>query len=154
MSFTVKLCVNGSPKNSLTKNLNNVIEMQGDLKQNTSLIKPTFIFNTESMFDSNYIVVEEFKRSYFIENITAIRGKLWEVECSVDVLSSFRDAILNNTVIVDRQENNWNLYLNDDSFKCYQNPHIIQKEFPLGFNTQINSYVLLVAGKANLPEES
>ena len=46
--------------------------------------------------------------------------------------------------IVKRQENRWNLYLDDGSFKVYQNPMVLTKAFPQGFTTQ--EFVLAVAG--------
>ena len=78
-------------------------------------------------------------------NIRSIRNGLVEFSCHVDVLSSFATDIRNNIGVVKRQENKWNLYLNDGSFKVYQNPNVLTKAFPSGFTTQ--ELVLAVAGK-------
>lgn len=59
---------------------------------------------------------------------------------------SFADGIRNNTAIIKRQQEQWNLYLNDGSLKCYQDPIILTKAFPSGFTTQ--EFVLAVAGAA------
>ena len=88
--------------------------------------------------------IESFNRFYFVDNITSIRNGLIQFSCRVDVLMSYRTAIRKNNAIIKKQENKWNLYLNDGTFKAYQNPNVLTKAFPSGFTTQ--EFVLAVAG--------
>ena len=74
-----------------------------------------------------------------LRHIPAISGM-----CHVDALTSFANDIKANTAIIKRNENKWNLYLNDGTFKIYQNPDVLTKEFPSGFNAQ--EFILAVAG--------
>ena len=60
------------------------------------------------------------------------------------MLSTYADSIIELSGIIKRQENNWNLYLNDGSFKIYQNPIVQVKSFPNGFTEQ--EFVLSIAG--------
>ena len=85
-----------------------------------------------------------FGRSYFVNNITSVRNGVFEISAHVDVLSSFKTQIRGNAAIIRRQENKWNLYLNDGVFKVYQNPMVLTKEFPNGFSAP--EFVLAVAG--------
>lgn len=146
MSFDITLQVNKSEKNKMIKSITDIITVTGELKSETSIIDPVIMINCElsDVTKCNYMTIGSFGRSYFVNNIRSIRSGLVEFSCHVDVLSSFADAIKSNSAIVRRQENNWNLYLNDGSFKVYQNPIVLTKEFPSGFTTR--EFVLAVAG--------
>ena len=146
MPFDITLQINKSEKNKVTKSITDIITVSGELKSETSIIDPVIMINCElsDVTKCNYMTIGSFGRSYFVNNIRSIRSGLVEFSCHVDVLSSFADAIKSNSAIVRRQENNWNLYLNDGSFKVYQNPIVSTKAFPAGFANR--EFVLAVAG--------
>ena len=144
--MTITLQVSNSPKNALEKDVTTVASLSGVLKNSTSIINPTIIIEGDlsSYTNVNYMTIAEFGRSYFINNITSVTNSLFEISAHVDVLSSFSAEIKANKAIIHRQENNWNLYLDDGSFRVYQNPMVLTKAFPSGFTTQ--EFVLAVAG--------
>lgn len=144
--MTITLQVSKSPKNKLEKDVTTVASLSGVLKNSTSIINPTIIIEGDlsSYTNVNYMTIAEFGRSYFINNITSVTNSLFEISAHVDVLSSFSAEIKANKAIIHRQENNWNLYLDDGSFRVYQNPMVLTKAFPSGFTTQ--EFVLAVAG--------
>ena len=146
MAFNIVLQRNNSEMNRVTKSVDDLFTVSGVLKDGTSIIDPVIKIESDlsAVTGCNYLSIPDFGRSYFINNISSIRNGLVEFSCHVDVLSSFASEIRNNTAIIKRQENEWNLYLNDGSFKVYQNPTILTKAFPSGFTTQ--SFVLAVAG--------
>ena len=146
MAFNVTLQRNNSERNKLTKDISEILTVSGELKTETSIIDPVIIIECDlsAVTGCNYISIPAFGRSYFVNNIRSIRTGLVEFSCHVDVLSTFASEIRENTAIVRKQENNWNLYLNDGSFKIYQNPNVLTKAFPSGFTTQ--EFVLAVAG--------
>lgn len=146
MAFTIVLQKNNSEENKLTKELDTILRASGTLKSNTSIIDPVILMNCDlsAVVNCNYMTISDFKRSYFVRDIKSIRNGLVEFTCHVDVLSSFADSIKSNTAIIKRQENLWNLYLNDGTFKVYQNSSVLTKSFPSGFSTQ--EFVLAVAG--------
>lgn len=146
MSFTIKLQNNDSEPYRINKNLTDVEEEQATLKASCSITNPVFLLSLPNLPTFNYVTVEQFERSYFVQEIISVNNNIWEVRCAVDVLQSFKEEILNNTAIIKRQENDWNLFYNDSSFRCYQNPHIVLKEFPNGFTPDSSSYILAVAG--------
>lgn len=146
MAFEIMLQRNNSERNRITKDISNILTVSGELKAETSIIDPVIMIECDlsAVVGCNYISISAFGRSYFVNNIRSIRSGLVEFSCHVDVLSSFASEIRGNTAIVRRQENNWNLYLNDGSFKVYQNPNVLTKAFPSGFTTQ--EFVLAIAG--------
>lgn len=148
MPFNIVLKKNLSEKNKIDKVFaGNGVSLQGDLRDDTSIIDPVIIVQWDIVAASkyNYLEIGSFNRKYFITNIKTINRALIEISAHVDVLSSFATDIRKNKAIIKRQENKWNMYLNDGSFRTYQNPMILTKEFPNGFNTM--EFVLAVAGK-------
>lgn len=146
MAFNISLQRNNSERNKVTKDVENIMTVSGELKTETSIVDPVILIECDlsAVTGCNYVSIPTFGRSYFVNNIRSIRSGLVEFSCHVDVLSSFAAQIKQNTAIIRKQENNWNLYLNDGSFKIYQNPNVLTKAFPSGFTTQ--EFVLAVAG--------
>ena len=146
MAFTIKLQTNKSEATMFDKELTDVITLSGTLKEDTSIVDPVILFECklEDIVSCNYATIASFGRQYFITNIRSMRNNLVEISMHCDVLSSFAKQIRTNKAIVSRQENLWNLYLNDGSFHVYQNPSVLTRGFPSGFNTF--ELVLAVAG--------
>lgn len=144
--MTIKLCVNQSERNKIQKEITEIVTLTGVLKSSTSIIDPIILIEDDisNYVNCNYLLIEEFERSYFINDIVTIRNNLFEIHAHVDVITSFADSILENYGIIHRQEKDWNLYLDDGSFRVYQNPIVSIKEFSNGFNTL--EYVLAIAG--------
>lgn len=146
MSFQILLQVNISEKNRLDKDVTTISTLNGVLKNETSIINPIILVEGDlsSYVNCNYMQIPVFGRSYFVSNIRSIRRNLFEITAHVDVLSTYKSSIRANSAIIRRQENNWNLYLNDGVFRVYQNTMVLTKDFPSGFSTQ--EFVLAVAG--------
>lgn len=135
-----------SGRNYLSKNIETLLSVSGTLKESTSIIDPVIKIECDlsNLVQCNYMTIPDFGRSYFVNNIRSITADIAEFSCHVDVLSTYAQQIRSNNAIIKRQENRWNLYLNDGSFKVYQNPLVLTKAFPSGFTTQ--EFVLAVAG--------
>lgn len=144
--FEIILQTNKSEKNKLDKDVDNIITLSGILKTETSIIDPIILIEGDlsNFVTCNYMTIPLFNRKYFVTNIRSIRNGLFEISAHVDVLSSFTSQIRTNLAIIHRQENRWNLYLNDGTFRVYQNPMVLTREFPTGFSTF--EFVLAVAG--------
>ena len=146
MSFDIILQRNTSEPIKLDKTISNISTVNGTLKDGTSIIDPVIRIQCDmtDVKNCNYLTISEFGRSYFVNDIRSLTNSIVEFSCHVDVLSTYKNGIRGNTGIIQRQENQWNLYLNDGSLKVYQNPYIITKAFPSGFTTQ--EFVLAIAG--------
>lgn len=137
---------NNSEDTHVVKTLTTLQTFSGILREQCSIIDPVIVFEepVTSFVGANYLTIESFGRSYFILSITALDTYRTEISAHVDVLSSFATEIKANKGIVHRQENRWNLYLNDGVLRAYQNPMVDTIVFPSGFSGQ--SYVLLTSG--------
>lgn len=144
--MTILLQYNQTEKNALDKDTIDLVTLTGTLKAETSIIDPVIIieYDLSQLENCNYMTIHEFGRTYFIRNMRSIRNGLVEITGHVDVLTSFRSQIRDNTAIIRKQEKDWNLYLNDGTFKVYQNPQVLTRAFPSGFSQQ--EFVLAVAG--------
>lgn len=144
--FDISFYVNSSEKNKVDKTLTLIATLSGVLKESTSIIDPVIVIEGDltAFTGCNYMQIETFGRSYFVNNIRSISNGLIEISAHVDVLSTYKNAIRKNQAILRKQQNTWNLYLNDGSLRVYQDPEIIVKTFPSGFTTQ--EFVLAVAG--------
>lgn len=65
------------------------------LKTPVDIIRPSLIIESDEFLLYNYAYIPEFKRYYFIENITNQSNKRYLLDLKVDVLMSFKDDILN-----------------------------------------------------------
>lgn len=145
--MTLTLYTNTSENNKLTKTLTTLNTLTGNLKIGTSIIKPVIQVSDITIANikaCNYCYISDFGRYYFVTDIKSVNNNLWEITARVDVLSTYATQIRAQTAVIKRQENSWNLYLDDPLFKAYQNPNIVVKNFPNGFSTQ--NFVLAVAG--------
>lgn len=142
------LYTNNSDDKVVTKNITQLVELNGTLRENCSIIDPIITVSSDNVNNAiaaacNYAMIAQFGRYYFVNDIV-LKGKLWEIHMHVDVLASFQTQLKALDAVIARNENKYNLYLNDGYFKTYQNPHVSIKPFPSGFTDQ--SYVLAVAG--------
>lgn len=145
MSFDIVLQTNNSEDNRLTKDLTDIITLSGTLRDSCSILEPVIMIATDSIpTTANYMTIAEFGRSYFIRDITSVRNGLYQISAHVDVLSTYAEQLKACGGIVQRQENDWNLYVDDSAFWVYQNPYVLTRQFPSGFTTQ--EFVLAVAG--------
>lgn len=142
----INFYVNHSEKNRVDKTLTSAFDLNGELKEDCSIIDPVIkiVSDVSSMASVNYMYIPSFGRYYFINNVISINNDICEVHAHVDVLSTYKDEIRAQRAIVSRQEKKWNLYLNDGVFKTYQNPYIITKAFSSGFTSQ--HFILTIAG--------
>lgn len=150
MAFNIVLQTTTSEKNRMDKTVTDIATYSGTLRADTSIVDPVFLIECDlaNVVHANYLTVQAFGRSYFINNIRSMRAGLVEFTCHCDVLSSFKAQIRTNNAIMHRSERNWNLYLNDGSLKMTQRPEKIVTEHFSNETAFVNhfSYVLVLAG--------
>lgn len=146
MSFSISLQNNSSPINKIGKAISTITTVSGDLKNESDVIRPEILIESDSsILSANYMTIDTFHRKYFIEEIQSVRTNLWLVKAHVDVLETYASQILSNTAVVLRQENNFNLLLNDGVFKCKQDPRISYRKFPSGLGDF--NFILITQGR-------
>ncbi len=150
MSFNIRIMRNNSASIVADKDFTTIDTLTGTLRNETSVTNPTIRIEADinTIAESNYFYIPQFHRYYFMTDIRSIRNGIVEISGHCDVLTTeFLLGDLKKCMgIVKKQENQWNLYLNDGSFKVYQDPIVTTELFPNGFTTF--QYVLAVAGSA------
>lgn len=142
--MTITLYQNVSPPNYVNKDIQYVEIIEGVLRTPASVTDPVISIARDSLTGFNYAHIAEYGRYYFLTGISTITDKLLSVSFHVDVLMTYKDAIVDMQAIVKRQENKFNLYLDDGIFKAYQNTKHKIISFPNGFTDY--SYILALAG--------
>lgn len=149
MGFNIKLGINSSPVEKIGKNVSYTMDIVGCvLKDLTSILRPTITVRTnDNIVSCNYMHIPVFGRSYFIDDITSLKNGFWEVSAHVDVLETYKDAILNNSVILEGTEKTQvNKYLQDQNVfitNCKRLTNIIN--FPQGL-LDTGEFILITAG--------
>lgn len=119
----ITLYRNKSDNRVLNKDLEDSKAIEGVLKDGCSIVHPHFTIaghNPDYLNGYNYLYYEELNRYYYIDNITYVRGGLIEIECSIDVLMTYRNDITALTALVERQESWYSPYLVDKGITINQ----------------------------------
>ena len=109
----LKLYKSLDEKNRIRKTLTGELVLNGALRDNSSVIKPTILIQTDPL-DYNYAYIPEFGRYYYITNITAFRKNAWLIDLKCDVLMSYADDIYKLRVLIDREETQSQQYVSGD----------------------------------------
>lgn len=121
--------------------------------ENTSILHPTFKMADKDLYmTANYCYVDSLHRYYFIDNITLSNGYAF-LECTCDVLSTYKEGLRSQNVIVKRQEYEFNLMQNDGEMPVKQYPAkrcIAQFDSPFSMNR--NEFVIGVVGNVDTSE--
>ena len=142
----IKFYENKSEKNKIGKVLHNELSLNGNLREESSIINPTILVEHSNLTVYNYAYIPEFNRYYFISEMTSVRNGLWRVTLSVDVLESYKTDILNLSCIVDKQQNqSYNNYIDDGSYVNRADSFIEIVNYQNGFNAD-GEFILLTAG--------
>ena len=109
----LKLYKSLDEKNRIRKTLTGELILNGALRDNSSVIKPTILIQTDPL-DYNYAYIPEFGRYYYITNITAFRKNAWLIDLKCDVLMSYADDIYKLRALIDREETQSQQYVSGD----------------------------------------
>lgn len=145
MSVTLSLMRNDEPKNKIGKTPQTVTTLTGTFRDETDLTDPEILIEYSGTFSGiNYFYIAELGRYYFITKKVNVRTNLWRITGHCDLLTSAKTVLLNTPAVIARQENAYNLYLNDDMFKVNANPRLQVAAFPNKFSGE--SFLLVMNG--------
>lgn len=150
----IYLYKNKSDNNVVSKDLTQIAAKTNvKLKDQTTIINPAFVLSgleLPEIAECNYIYAPDLKRYYYINNISLGLGKMYIIDCHCDVLMSFKEQFLRKSAIIERQENKYNLYLNDNMYKVYNKDRVQLKKFTGQNDLSKNGFVLLgIVGGGN-----
>ena len=142
----IKFYKNSSEKNKIGKSLSNELTLNGNLRDECSITSPSILVEATSLVDYNYCYIPEFKRYYFISDITSVRNNLWRVSLKCDVLESFKTDILKLSCIVDKQQNqSYSNNIDDGSYINRADSFVEIANYQNGFNSS-GEFILITAG--------
>lgn len=138
--------VNSSDERTINKTITQKSSVTAVMREDSSIINPVFCLTggADDFAGTNYVYAEDFGRYYYIDDIETDGLNMVILRCRCDVLMSNAGAINALVAVVERNTGLYNLYMDDGSFKVYQQPHVLTREFPSGFSSP--SFVLAVAG--------
>lgn len=106
------------------------LTISGNALEPLSVINPSIkVKVNDTILTTNYCYIDKFKRYYFIKDIVVDNGFMI-LSLNVDVLDSFKTDILNYNGIIERQEYDYNLFLEDKEISAYSKSKIAYKKFP------------------------
>jgi hypothetical protein len=131
---------------------------EGAIIDDTSVIDPTFKFSRNKYWKKcNYLFCQDTLRYYYVTDVRMSHSCAY-VTCHVDVLMSFKDALLNCKVLAKRNTSKVNHYLDDDKFKSYAMTSVCNYPFMHGegthfFDMDNQQFILAVVGNADSSED-
>lgn len=109
----IKLYKTKSERIRIKKVLENELNLNGSLKDQSSIITPVFVLETNPI-GYNYCYIPAFGRYYYITNIIAIRKHLFQLQLKCDVLMTYQTEIYSLQALIDREENPGTSYVDGD----------------------------------------
>lgn len=142
----INLCSCNDEKNVIDKTLSQFNTLNGTLRDESSIIDPSFMVQIENPSIYNYVEIPDFQRYYFITNITSYRTNLWRIDCHVDVLMSFSNQIKACRAILANSESvDITTYIEGDIFRSLVKDKTDIISFPNGL-LDSGEYILITAG--------
>lgn len=94
--------------NAFPKTLTEGVTISGTLRGECDMLYPVLTFSGDKGLwwfkEYNYIHIPDFNRYYFVSSLNLTSNASIEVSCSVDVLQSWKDYILETECILSRTE--------------------------------------------------
>lgn len=143
--MTVELKYNSSDNNTINKQITAVSTATCVIKEPMDIENPHIILNTFDYNNVNYAYIPDLNRCYFITDIINLTGGRVELVLDVDVLESFKSAILSLSAIIEKQQNTGNKYFNDGSFNVLAREFLTTYNFPAGFDDN-GEFILITCG--------
>lgn len=129
----------------LSKTLSNPLTKNINIRTDIDIYNPLMILQD---FDLAYNYMLWDNRYYFVNDARYTANKIWQLQCHIDVLMTYKDKILQSTAtkITQAQNNN---YLDGASIPITSKPSFQSISFPNEpFSYTVNNYILIgVAGK-------
>lgn len=147
MAITVTLYSFSKRENSTKRPSSSGTDYNCVLIDDTSLMHPTFKLEIGSNpIAKNYCYVADFDRYYFINNIRSFQG-FWYIECTEDVLASYRGTIGSQTHYVLRAASAYDEYISDAMYsaKAKMSGDHTESGSVMAWGTQ-HSYIVGITG--------
>lgn len=89
----LKIYTNKSDQNIINKEIELVSELNCTFKDDIDILNPVLLIKNYT--GGNYCYVVDFNRYYYIDDVGLLKGGIYQLRCSVDVLKSYADELEN-----------------------------------------------------------
>lgn len=137
----------GKP-NQVGKVLPKHTEYKGTLIDAFDVLRPVVRFRSPELVAFNYVYIESLHRYYFVESLQQ-HGDTCTVNLRVDVLETYRDAILQSKGTLVRGENT-DAYLSNRQNVVDTRANIRKLDFPVTGLVNENGSIIMVTIKGNV----
>ena len=143
----LNLYYNTSDNRTINKTLTPGLTISGNLREESSIIKPIITIQSDNVIRENYLYIPEYQRYYYITGKESVRTGIWRIHMEVDPLMSFKRDILALSVVVSKQSaiTNGDEYIDDGSLVTDNQLFKTVYKFAEGFNDNAQ-YILITAG--------
>lgn len=126
-----------------TDYLTKVRDIEGTFRSDVDVSHPVMRYQSEEMPDFNYAIIGELNsRCYYIDKVTYIAKGLWQLDMSIDVLMTYKDAIMNLKTFVTRNQYDYNTLIPDDRLPLQQGREITYEIIPNDLFGNSGSFLL------------
>lgn len=114
----LKIYNNKSDQNIINKKIDLVTELNCTFKDDIDILNPVLL--VKNYTSGNYCYISDFERYYYIDDVGLLKGGVYQLHCSVDVLKSYANELEN----ADYYSNDGVLYTveNEINFMDIYNP--------------------------------
>ena len=135
---------NNSDRRCINKNLTNAMTISGNIKSQytSSGISINIDVSVAGItpFQFNYMKYDN--KFYYIDNVDFISQNIIRLNCSVDLLETYKAQILKQSAVLERSQNIYSRYIDDDNLVLNAYKRVQTKAFPASF-TPSSSYVIV-----------
>lgn len=89
----LKIYVNQSNQNIINKRIDLISELNCTFKDDIDILSPILL--VKNYTGGNYCYLSDFDRFYYIDDVGLLKGGVYQLNCSVDVLKSYADDLEN-----------------------------------------------------------
>ena len=122
----IKLCKSTAKRTYVKKSPTTLKKIDAEFLDNSSVINPRLRVSYSAIKphikDCNYVKIDDFGRYYFVDDIIVTDTQSVILQCSVDVLKSFENEILQQKCYIERQQYKGNYDIIDDKL-IYKQRH-------------------------------
>lgn len=146
----VNLYYTRDDKHKLHKTLTSIHNCVGSLRDECSLINPVILLETAeaTACRANYLEITDLdiQRYYFIKDWIMYRTGILEVHAELDPLMTYEAEIRQVSATIERNEYEADSYLVDENYVIDAYSNYVTIDFPKGFDTNNDTYVLMTVG--------
>lgn len=117
------------------------------LKNPCTMRNPVFALRGIPNFNGNYVYVPMWKKYYYVDNIEFTNNDIVTLNCSIDVLATYRNEIFATNAYITRSSVKRDSSISDSFYVTKTGKHYLENNFQFVDPSLPYSYVLGVVGK-------